>query len=69
MLKPGNVKNIYPLTERKSVRVADNPGKPKLLDRVREALRSRHYSPRIDQSSYMPYVPAFVRNPFTKRGL
>lgn len=33
--------------------------KPKLLDRLREAIRSRHYSPRTEQS-YVQWVKRFV---------
>jgi len=36
MSKPGNGKKIYILNERNFVRDADNPGKPKLLERFRE---------------------------------
>jgi len=59
MSNPGNVKKIYTLSERNSVRVAGNPGKPKLLDRFREALRSRHYSRRTEQT-YCQWVKRFI---------
>jgi site-specific recombinase XerD len=35
------------------------PQKPKLLDRLREALRSRHYSPRTEQT-YRHWVKRFI---------
>jgi|LQYC01.1.fsa_nt_gi site-specific recombinase XerD len=59
MSEPGKVKKIYTLNERNSVRAADNPGKPKLLDQFREALRSRHYSRRTEQT-YCQWVKRFI---------
>ena len=59
MSKPGTVKIVYKLNERNSVRVADNQGKPKLLDRFREGLRSRHYSRRTEQT-YCQWVKRFI---------
>jgi len=38
---------------------ADRPPKPKLLDRMREALRSRHYSRRTEQT-YCHWVRRFI---------
>jgi hypothetical protein len=35
------------------------PQKPKLLDRLREALRSRHYSPRTEQT-YRHWLKRFI---------
>ncbi len=59
MPKPGNVKKNYILKERSPVRAVDNPGKPKLLDQFREALRSRHYSRRTEQT-YSQWVKRFI---------
>ena len=38
---------------------ADGTGAPKLLDRLRQALRSRHYSPRTEQT-YCHWVRRFI---------
>jgi len=59
MSEPGKVKKIYTLNERISVRAGDNPEKPKLLDQFREALRSRHYSRRTEQT-YCQWVKRFI---------
>ena len=46
--------------ERKKFRSgADKPGKPKLLYQFREALRSRHYSRRTEQT-YCQWVKRFI---------
>jgi site-specific recombinase XerD len=59
MSEPGKVKKIYTLNESNSVRAADNPEKPKLLDQFREALRSRHYSRRTEQT-YCQWIKRFI---------
>jgi len=59
MSEPGKVKKIYTLNESNSVRAADNPEKTKLLDQFREALRTRHYSRRTEQT-YCQWVKRFI---------
>ena len=56
---PETSKKKYILKERSPVRAVDNPGKPKLLDQFREALRSRHYSRRTEQT-YSKWVKRFI---------
>jgi hypothetical protein len=36
-----------------------NSGTPRLLDRVREAIRIRHYSPRTEQA-YIDWIRRFI---------
>ncbi|MGH7363059.1 MAG: phage integrase N-terminal SAM-like domain-containing protein, partial [Candidatus Methylomirabilales bacterium] len=48
-----------PLAPRKHATPPPSPQQPKLLDRLREALRSRHYSRRTEQS-YCHWVKRFI---------
>jgi Phage integrase, N-terminal SAM-like domain len=41
------------------VSMAPEPGKAKLLDRVREAIRFKHYSLRTEQS-YIDWIKRFI---------
>jgi hypothetical protein len=44
MLNVSTIRNNHKQVEIRAVQKAVNDGKPKLLDQLREALRSRHYS-------------------------
>ncbi|MBS1994649.1 MAG: integron integrase [Cyanobacteria bacterium SZAS LIN-2] len=41
-------------------RVAERPAAPRLLDKLHEAIRARHYSPRTERS-YSHWILAFIR--------
>jgi integron integrase len=55
---------IYPLNRnrlegRASVNAAASPSKPKLLDQVRQAIRTRHFSPKTEES-YVHWIKRFI---------
>ena len=55
---------IYPLNRNRfegtaTVNALASPPKLKLLDRVREAIRTRHYSPKTEES-YVHWIKRFI---------
>jgi site-specific recombinase XerD len=52
-------RHVERVTGTSPVRPSVAPGKPKLLDRLRDALRSRHYSRRMEQA-YCHWVKRFI---------
>jgi len=60
VLSPPGLRANPPMPAPPSVAIAGPPRpQPKLLDRLREALRSRHYSPRTEQT-YCHWVKRFI---------
>ena len=54
-LLPSTTKQLPPFTRR----VPATPGKPKLLDQVRDAIRTRHYSYRTEEA-YVGWIKRFI---------
>ena len=55
---------VYPLNRNRFERSAavtapTTPPKPKLLDQVRQAIRTRHYSPRTEET-YVHWIKRFI---------
>ena len=55
---------VYPLKRNRLERSAAvtapaTPPKPKLLDQVRQAIRTRHYSPRTEET-YVHWIKRFI---------
>jgi hypothetical protein len=55
---------IYPLSRNRfahsaAVNAPGMPPKPKLLDQVRQAVRTRHYSPRTEET-YIHWIKRFI---------
>ena len=55
---------IYPLNRNRlerspAVTAPGMPSKPKLLDQVRQAIRTRHYSPRTEET-YVHWIKRFI---------
>jgi integron integrase len=55
---------IYPLNRNRfegtaTINAPASPPKPKLLDQVREAIRTRHYSPKTEES-YVHWIKRFI---------
>ena len=55
---------IYPLNRNRfkgnaTVSPPASPPKPKLLDQVRQAIRTRHYSPKTEDS-YVHWIKRFI---------